>query len=298
MRLAGKWNWWLPSRSTGSSRSSRSRLAGRCPARPHPADATGEGPGWSGDPRGRRGYDRTRVAPRPDLDQPHAAARTHAAHGRRRLARGRAHRRPAVDQLPACSQAVNNVIHLGGADFGLFQGQVTELTSSLLPDQLAGQVASTPGVQEAARIKLLVTTVDGRAHSWCSASIRASSRSASSSSSRASRRGATRSSSATHAASSLGSLRATRSRSATRSCRSPGIYHSGNSFEDGGGRRAAGARAALGRTAGRGHLDRDHRAAGRRLRAAGQAARAAAIRVLSRSPIPGRPCRSTRPAGC
>ncbi len=58
--------------------------------------------------------------------------------------------------------AVNNVIHLGGADFGLFQGQVTQLTSSLLPDQLAGQVASTPGVQEVARIKLLVTTVDGR----------------------------------------------------------------------------------------------------------------------------------------
>jgi len=58
--------------------------------------------------------------------------------------------------------AVNNVIHLGGADFGVFQGQVTQLTSSLLPDQLAGQVASTPGVQEVARIKLLVTTVDGR----------------------------------------------------------------------------------------------------------------------------------------
>ena len=33
--------------------------------------------------------------------------------------------------------AVNNVIHLGGADFGLFQGQVTQLTSSLLPDHLA-----------------------------------------------------------------------------------------------------------------------------------------------------------------
>jgi putative ABC transport system permease protein len=58
--------------------------------------------------------------------------------------------------------AVNNVIHLGGADFGLFQGQVTELTSSLLPDKLASQVASDPGVQEVARIKLLVTTVDGR----------------------------------------------------------------------------------------------------------------------------------------
>jgi putative ABC transport system permease protein len=58
--------------------------------------------------------------------------------------------------------AVNNVIHLGGADFGLFQGQVTQLTNSLLPDRLVGQVASNPGVQEAAHIKLLVTTVDGK----------------------------------------------------------------------------------------------------------------------------------------
>jgi putative ABC transport system permease protein len=56
--------------------------------------------------------------------------------------------------------AVNNVIHLGGADFGLFQGQVTQLTDSLLPDRLVGQVASNPGVQ--AHIKLLVTTVDGK----------------------------------------------------------------------------------------------------------------------------------------
>ena len=42
--------------------------------------------------------------------------------------------------------AVNNVIHLGGADFGLFQGQVTQLTSSLLPDRLASQVAAEPAM--------------------------------------------------------------------------------------------------------------------------------------------------------
>lgn len=59
-------------------------------------------------------------------------------------------------------QSVNNVIHLGGADFGVFQGQVTQLTSSLLPDKLATEIASDPGVLEAARIKLLVTTVQGR----------------------------------------------------------------------------------------------------------------------------------------
>ena len=58
--------------------------------------------------------------------------------------------------------AVNNVIHLGGADFGVFQGQVTQLTDSLLPDRLVGEVAGTAGVQEAAHIKLLVTTVNGK----------------------------------------------------------------------------------------------------------------------------------------
>ena len=57
--------------------------------------------------------------------------------------------------------AVSNVIHLGGADFGLFQGQVTQLTNSLLPDALASEVARQPGVQESARIKLFVTTVNG-----------------------------------------------------------------------------------------------------------------------------------------
>ena len=59
-------------------------------------------------------------------------------------------------------QTVNNVIHLGGADFGLFQGQVTELTNSLLPDQMAARVAADPGVKETAGIKILVTTVDGQ----------------------------------------------------------------------------------------------------------------------------------------
>ena len=59
------------------------------------------------------------------------------------------------------TRAVNNVIHLGGADFGLFQGQVTQLTNSLLPDALASEVARQPGVQESARIKLFVTTVNG-----------------------------------------------------------------------------------------------------------------------------------------
>jgi putative ABC transport system permease protein len=58
--------------------------------------------------------------------------------------------------------AVNNIIHLGGADFGLFQGQITQVTNSLLPDRLAAEIATDPGVKETARIKLLVTKVDSQ----------------------------------------------------------------------------------------------------------------------------------------
>ena len=57
--------------------------------------------------------------------------------------------------------AVGNIIHIGRADFGLFQGQVTDLTRSQLPSGLAHQVAAQPDVQAVARVKLDVTTVDG-----------------------------------------------------------------------------------------------------------------------------------------
>ena len=106
------------------------------------------------------GYDRTRVAPRDDLDQPDAsAARTlFTAVG---VALGVGLIVALFSISSGVQQTVNNVIHLGGADFGLFQGQVTELTNSLLPDQMAARVAADPGVKETAGIKLLVTTVDG-----------------------------------------------------------------------------------------------------------------------------------------
>ena len=56
---------------------------------------------------------------------------------------------------------VNGIIHLGGADFGVFQGHITDLTRSQLPEGLATQVAAQPGVKAVAAIKLEVTTVDG-----------------------------------------------------------------------------------------------------------------------------------------
>jgi putative ABC transport system permease protein len=50
-----------------------------------------------------------------------------------------------------------DLIHIGRADFGLFQGDVSDLTRSYLPDSLGAKVRSTPGVDQLAAIKLLVT---------------------------------------------------------------------------------------------------------------------------------------------
>jgi putative ABC transport system permease protein len=55
-----------------------------------------------------------------------------------------------------------DLIHLGRADFGLFQSGVSDATRSLLPTRLERQVARDPGVASTARIFLHVTTVQGR----------------------------------------------------------------------------------------------------------------------------------------
>jgi putative ABC transport system permease protein len=55
----------------------------------------------------------------------------------------------------------NDLIHVGRADFGLFQSGVSDFTRSLLPDELAAQVADDPGVGDVARIFLYVTPVPG-----------------------------------------------------------------------------------------------------------------------------------------
>jgi putative ABC transport system permease protein len=56
-------------------------------------------------------------------------------------------------------QAASDLIHVGRADFGLFQGGVSDFTRSLLPASLARSVVSDPQVAETARIFLHVTHV-------------------------------------------------------------------------------------------------------------------------------------------
>lgn len=53
-------------------------------------------------------------------------------------------------------RTAEDLIHVGRADFGLFQGDVSDFTRSQLPESLARAVARDPGVAETAKIKLLV----------------------------------------------------------------------------------------------------------------------------------------------
>ena len=49
-----------------------------------------------------------------------------------------------------------DLMHVGRADFGLYQGEVSDFTRSLLAEPLAAKVASDPGVAAVAKVKLLV----------------------------------------------------------------------------------------------------------------------------------------------
>ena len=51
-------------------------------------------------------------------------------------------------------QTAEQLIHVGRADFGLFQSDVSDFTRSRLPDSLARRVAAVDGVERVARIKL------------------------------------------------------------------------------------------------------------------------------------------------
>jgi putative ABC transport system permease protein len=59
-------------------------------------------------------------------------------------------------------RTAGDLIHLGRADFGLFQSGVNDATRSLLPVSLEREVAKDPGVAQTARIFLLVTKVQGQ----------------------------------------------------------------------------------------------------------------------------------------
>ena len=59
-------------------------------------------------------------------------------------------------------KTAGDLIHIGRADFGVFQESASDLTRSLLPESLQAKIAATDGVDQAARIFLRVSKVEGR----------------------------------------------------------------------------------------------------------------------------------------
>jgi putative ABC transport system permease protein len=53
-------------------------------------------------------------------------------------------------------RTAGDLMHVGRADFGLYQAEVPDFTRSLLPESLAAKVARDPGVAAVAKVKLLV----------------------------------------------------------------------------------------------------------------------------------------------
>ena len=62
-------------------------------------------------------------------------------------------------------RTASDLIHVGRADFGLFQSGVSDATKSLLPVSLESRIRHDPGVAKTALVFLDVTTVNGRASS-------------------------------------------------------------------------------------------------------------------------------------
>ena len=54
-------------------------------------------------------------------------------------------------------RTAEDLTHVGRADFGLYQSDVTDFTRSLLPESMAAKVSATPGVAAVSKVKLLVT---------------------------------------------------------------------------------------------------------------------------------------------
>ncbi len=59
-------------------------------------------------------------------------------------------------------RTAEQLIHVGRADFGLFQGDVSDFSRSLLPENLADKVAGIPGVAQSAKLKLWPSDVGGQ----------------------------------------------------------------------------------------------------------------------------------------
>jgi putative ABC transport system permease protein len=57
-------------------------------------------------------------------------------------------------------KAADELIHVGRADFGLFQADVSDFSRSLLPESMAERVAEVDGVAKTAKLKLFASDVD------------------------------------------------------------------------------------------------------------------------------------------
>jgi putative ABC transport system permease protein len=55
-------------------------------------------------------------------------------------------------------RTAGDLIHIGRADFGVFQSDVSDLTRSYLPDSLERRLHTVPGVDETARVKIYVSS--------------------------------------------------------------------------------------------------------------------------------------------
>jgi putative ABC transport system permease protein len=53
-------------------------------------------------------------------------------------------------------RTAQDLIHIGRSDFGVFQGEVSDISRSLLPESIASSIAREPGVADVAKVKLLV----------------------------------------------------------------------------------------------------------------------------------------------
>jgi putative ABC transport system permease protein len=117
-------------------------------------------------------------------------------------------------------RTADDLTHVGRADFGLYQSDVTDFTRSLLPESMAGKVASDPGVAAVAKVKLLI--VDGLLVFGLAPSEFAYQRLVVT----AGKRGEAMA--GDHSRKHLGEI----IRLGNRSFRIAGIYHSGDRFED------------------------------------------------------------------
>ena len=59
-------------------------------------------------------------------------------------------------------KTADELIHLGRADFGLFQADVSDFSRSLLPESMARRVGGISGVAETAKLKLFASNVPGQ----------------------------------------------------------------------------------------------------------------------------------------